>query len=82
MDEFRANLEPAETEPCPSHRTPHGPEHPAYRADAALPNNNRCHRLLDDHGLPHDGDALLDHNGPRPGEAAAEPPGLSGRSGG
>jgi hypothetical protein len=70
--------EPAEAEPCPAHRAPDGPDHPAHRAKTTLLHDNR-HRLLNDDGLPHNGDALLDHDGAGTDEAAAEPPGLSGR---
>jgi hypothetical protein len=72
------NLEPAEAEPRPAHRAPNGPNHPAHRTHAALLNDDR-HRLLNDDGLPHNGNALLDHDGAGADKAAAEPSGLSRR---
>jgi hypothetical protein len=71
------NLEPAEAEPRPAHRAPDGPDYPADRAKTTLLHDNR-HGLLDNDRLPHDGNALLDHNGAGTDEATAEPPGVSG----
>lgn len=76
------NLESLKTEPRPTHRAPDGPDDPAHRTKTALLDHDGRHRLLDDHRLPHNGHALLDHDGAGVDESAAEPTGLSGRGSG